>query len=328
MDQPSLPSSRGSAESTSKRTAVRTKVRPAAALACALALCSASAVARPVLDTVRRSGILTVSYAVDNAPLSYVDAQGQPIGYAFELSQRIGAAVSKALGGRRVTIKPIRVDPADRLRLVEDGAIQLECSATTITPERARRVSFSPAFYVGGARLLVLRGSAIHGVDDLGGKRVIVTTGSTSAELLRRLNQQKHLNIGVLLADNHERAIEMLRTHRADAFALDDILLAGLMSNLISSRKRDDFEIVGAPLSEEAYGCMIRKSDPGFRKVVDDEIERLRRTGELRKLYHRWFETPIPPRNVSFDLKANPQTERAIAPEGAGWPADRSIRND
>jgi glutamate/aspartate transport system substrate-binding protein len=182
---------------------------------------------------------------------------------------------------------------------VANGTVDLECGSTTNNAARAKEVSFAVNYFYAGSRLLVKKAAHIKGLADLAGKTVATTTGTTTFGQLRKVSLEKNLNLSVVPAKDHADGFLLLESGRAMAFAMDDILLAGL---LLNAKNPADYEIVGEPLQVEAYACMLRKDDPAFKKLVDDTLLGMMKSGEFDKLYNKWFTMPIPPRARSLAL--------------------------
>jgi glutamate/aspartate transport system substrate-binding protein len=194
------------------------------------------------------------------------------------------------------------VTPQNRIPLVQNGTVDLECGSTTNNTERAQQVTFSNTIFVIGTRLMTRRDSGIKGWPDLKGKTVVTTAGTTSERLLRKMNQEKGMGMNIISAKDHGEAFQTLANGRAAAFMMDDALLAGERAKWGNPT---EFVIVGAPQSEEAYGCMMRKNDPEFKKVVDSAIAKIETSGEANQIYHKWFQSPIPPKGLNLNFPEN-----------------------
>jgi glutamate/aspartate transport system substrate-binding protein len=212
---------------------------------------------------------------------------------------RAVAAVQKHVGLASLQAKLTPVTSQNRIPLVLNGTIDLECGSTTNNLERQKQVAFSSTLFIVSTRLLTRKDSGIRDFPDLAGKNVVTTAGTTSERLLRGLNEEKRMGMNVISARDHGESFLTLQSGRAVAFMMDDALLAGEMAK---ARKQADWHIVGTPMSKEAYGCMMRKDDPRFKKVVDDAIAEAMRSGEAERLYRKWFLSPIPPKNLNLGL--------------------------
>ncbi|HMW81499.1 MAG TPA: transporter substrate-binding domain-containing protein, partial [Accumulibacter sp.] len=197
--------------------------------------------------------------------------------------------------------KLMPVTSANRITLVQNGSVDIECGSTTNNTERQKQVSFSNSIFVIGTRLMTKTNSGIKDFPDLAGKNVVTTAGTTSERLLRRMNEEKQMKMNVISAKDHGESFLTLETGRAVAFMMDDALLYGEMAK---AKRASDWAVVGTPQSFEAYGCMMRKDDPAFKKVVDAALAKAMTSGEAEKIYAKWFLQPIPPKglNLNFPL--------------------------
>lgn len=259
------------------------------------------------LEKVAESGKITLSYRESSVPFSYLEAPGKPIGFAVDIAKAVADAVSKQVG------KPIRVEwmavtSGNRIPLVQNGTVDLECGSTTNNTTRGKDVDFAINHYYTGTRLLVKKASGIQNYADLKDKTVASTTGTTNAQVLRKYDADKNIGMKITLARDHADAFLMVEGDRAAAFGMDDILLYGLKAN---AKQPDLYDVVGDALQVEPYACMLRKDDPAFKKLVNDVIGGMMASGQFEKLYDKWFVQPIPPRNLplnvpmSAELKAN-----------------------
>jgi glutamate/aspartate transport system substrate-binding protein len=255
--------------------------------------------ASPTLEKVRRTGILSLGHRESSIPFSYYDDRQQVVGYSHELMLLAVEAVQRELKLARLQVKLTPVTSQNRIPLVQNGTIDLECGSTTNNLERQRQVAFSNTIFIVSTRLLTRKDSGIGDFPALAGKNVVTTAGTTSERLLRKLNEEKGLRMNVISARDHGEAFLILESGRAAAFMMDDALLAGEMAK---ARRPRDWHIVGTPQSREAYGCMLRKDDAGFKRVVDDAIAEAMRSGAAEKLYRKWFQAPIPPKGLNLDL--------------------------
>jgi glutamate/aspartate transport system substrate-binding protein len=196
-------------------------------------------------------------------------------------------------------VKLTPVNSQNRITLVQNGTIDLECGSTTNNLERQKQVAFSNTIFIIGTRLLTRKDSGIQDFPDLKGKNVVTTAGTTSERLLRKLDQDQKMGMNIISARDHGEAFLTLQSGRAVAFMMDDALLAGEMAK---ARKPDEWHIVGTPQTREAYGCMLRKDDPGFKKVVDAAIAQAMTSGKAEQLYKKWFQSPIPPKGLNLNL--------------------------
>ncbi len=280
------------------------KVRKAALLVATLGLFAGAAHAQDAgtLKKIKDTGVISLGYRESSIPFSYYDEQQNVIGYSHEFMMKIVDAVKQKLNTPGLKIRLTPVTPQNRIPLVQNGTVDLECGSTTNNVEREQQVTFSNTIFVIGTRLMTRKDSGIKGWLDLKGKTVVTTAGTTSERLLRRMNQEKGMGMNIISAKDHGEAFQALASGRASAFMMDDALLAGERAK---SGRPAEFVILGAPQSEEAYGCMMRKNDPEFKKVVDGAIAKIETSGEADQIYRKWFESPIPPKGLNLNFPEN-----------------------
>ena len=250
------------------------------------------------LDKVKASGTITVAYRESSIPFSYLDDKAQPTGFGWEICGRIVDEVKKATGRADLKVATQSVTSANRIPLLTNGTIDIECGSTTNNSDRAKQVAFATNYFYTGTRLLVKAGSPIKSMADLAGKKVVSTTGTTNYRIMRSYNDEKKLGFELLGAKDHSESALMVQTGRADAFAMDDILLYGLRA---SAANPAEWAVVGEALQVEPYAIMLRKDDPAFKTLVDGVLARLMDSGEFQRLYTKWFQSPIPPRGVNLN---------------------------
>lgn len=250
------------------------------------------------LKKIRDTGVITLGYREAAIPFAYVNDKGKPIGYTMDLCYAVVDAVKTALDLPNLRVREMSITPQNRIALVKNGTVDLDCAPNTITPERAEQVGFSNPYYVSEVRLLVNRKDNIRGLDDLKGQNLVASAGSTGERLAR--TQADKGGFRVIPARDHGESMLTLETGRAKAFALDDVLLAGLRAN---ARQPGDFEIVGAPLETELNALMLRRGDPQFKRFVDTTLAHVFSSGDIRRIQRKWFQQPIPPRNVNLNLE-------------------------
>jgi len=279
-------------------------IRPIAAALAALLVAPLAASAQPLegtLKKVKESGTITLGHRESSIPFSYYDDQQRVVGYSHDIMLRVVEALKQELQlpALRVNLNP--VTSQNRIPLVQNGTVDLECGSTTNNLERQKQVAFSTSIFVIGTRLLTRKDSGIRDFADLAGKNVVTTAGTTSERLIRRMNEERKLGMNVISAKDHGESFLTLETGRAVAFMMDDALLYG---ELAKAKRPGDWVVTGTPQSREAYGCMLRRDDPAFKKVVDAAIARLMASGEAERLYARWFMSPVPPKglNLAFPL--------------------------
>jgi ABC-type amino acid transport substrate-binding protein len=276
--------------------------------AVALAAAATGAQAADTLAKIAASGKITLAYRESSVPFSYLDG-GKPIGFSVELSNAVVEAVKKKLNKPNLEVAMMAVTSQNRIPLLSNGTIDLECGSTTNNSARAKDVSFAINHFYTGTRLLVKKASGIKDYADLAKKTVTSTTGTTNALVMRKYNAEKNLDMDIVLAKDHADAFLLVESGRAVAFAMDDILLYGLMAN---AKNPAEFEVVGEALQVEPYACMLAKDDTAFKKLVDDTFIGLMKSGEFEKLYNKWFLQPIPPKNVPLNLPMSPQLRENI----------------
>lgn len=267
-------------------------------LAAAPAAVPAWAQAGDTLAKIAETATINLGHRESSVPFSYYDNQRQVVGYSHELMLRVLDAVKAALRLPALTIKLVPVTPQNRIPLVQNGAVDLECGSTTHNAERARQVAFSTSIFVIGTRLMTNRRSGIRDFPDLAGRSVVVTAGTTSERLLRTYNERIGGTVAILVARDHGESFQMLEAGRVEAFMMDDALLYGERAK---AQQPEDWIVVGTPMSAEAYGCMMRRDDLALKRIVDRELTRLMQSGEAMKIYAKWFQRPIPPKGLNLN---------------------------
>jgi glutamate/aspartate transport system substrate-binding protein len=270
------------------------------------ALAGASAQAAELTGTLKKikdSNTIALAHRESSVPFSYYDDKQQVIGYSHELALKVVEAVKKELNAPNLKVSLNPVTPATRIPLVSNGTVDLECGSTTNNYERQKQVAFSNTIFLVGTRLLVKNGSGVKDFPDLKGKTAVTTQGTTSERLLNKINTDQKLGMKIVSAKDHGDSFLMVESDRAVAFMMDDVLLFG---EIAKSKKPGDYAVVGKPQSYEAYGCMLRKDDPQFKKLVDDTLASVMTSGEINKIYNKWFLSPIPPRNVNMNFPLSP----------------------
>jgi glutamate/aspartate transport system substrate-binding protein len=278
------------------------KVKKAALLFAALGLFATTAAYAQDAGTLKKikdTGVISLGHRESSIPFSYYDDKQQVVGYSHEFALKVVEAVKQKLNMPDLKVKLTPVTSQNRIPLVQNGTVDIECGSTTNNAERQQQAAFSDTIFVIGTRLMTKKDSGVKDWADLKGKTVVTTAGTTSERLLRKMNQDKNMGMNIISAKDHGESFLTLSTGRAVAFMMDDALLAGERAK---SNNPGDFVIVGAPQSHEAYGCMMRKNDPEFKKVVDDAIARVETSGEADKIYKKWFESPIPPKGLNLNF--------------------------
>lgn len=265
----------------------------------AAALCGGvAAQVPPTLDKVKAQGSISVAYRESSIPFSYLGADAKPTGFGWEVCGRIVDQVKKATGRADLVVNTQAVTSQNRIPLMVNGTIDIECGSTTNNSDRAKQVAFAINYFYTGTRLLVKAGSPIRSVADLQGRKVVSTTGTTNFQVLRKLNADRNLGFDLIAAKDHGESALLVQQGRADAFGMDDILLYGLRA---SSQNPADLAVVGEALQVEPYAIMLRRDDPVFKKLVDDTLAGLIKSGEFEALYKKWFLSPIPPRGINLN---------------------------
>lgn len=261
------------------------------------------------LKKIADTGIITVGHRESSIPFSYLDGNNRPVGYAMDLCAKVVNDIKKKLNKPSLITKLVPVTSQTRIPLMVNGTIDMECGSTTNSKERQKQVGFSNHYYVTSVRMLVKANSGIKSLEDLNGKAVVTTTGTTSDRYIKQTEQGKAIDVKNVYGKDHAESFLMVETGRAVAFVMDDILLAGLIAN---DKNPKDFAIVGPALSVEPYGIMMRKDDPEFKKVVDESLGVIYKSGEINKLYDKWFMQPIPPKNITINLPMSDKLKEAI----------------
>ena len=263
------------------------------------------------LEKIKASGTIVLGHRDASIPFSYIaDNPNQPIGYAHDLQMKVVEAVKKELNMPDLKVRYNLVTSQNRIPLVVNGTVEFECGSTTNNLERQKQVQFSNNFFVVGTRLLVDKAAGIKDFADLKGKPVVTTSGTTSERLLKEYNDKNQAGMNIISAKDHGEAFLMLQNGRAQAFMMDDVLLAGARAKAEDPAK---WEIVGTPMSFENYGCMMRKDDPAFQKVVNDAMSAVFKSDEINTMYKKWFESPIPPKNVNMEFPMSDKMKEIIA---------------
>jgi len=275
-------------------------------------LFSTSALAQDLTGTLKKikdTNTISLGHRESSIPFSYYNDQQQVIGYSQDLMMKVVAAVKKDLKLPKLQVTMTPVTSQNRISLVQNGTVDIACGSATNNLERQKQVAFSDTIFVIGTRLLTKKGSGIKDFADLAGKNVVTTAGTTSERLLRKLNEDKKMGMNIISAKDHGEAFLTLETGRAVAFMMDDALLAGQRAN---AKHPKDWIIVGKPMSNEAYGCMMRKDDPEFKALVDKTFAKVMKSGEAGKIYKKWFMSPVPPKGMNLDFPMSDDMKAAF----------------
>ncbi len=279
-------------------------------LVLALSVAAGLVHAEDTLKKIKDSGVVTMGVRESSGALSYTLGDGKYVGYHVEICQHVLGEVQKSLGLAKLEIKYLPVTSQNRVPLVQNGTVDIECGSTTNNLTRQKDVAFADTTYVEEVRIAVKANSGITSIAQLAGKNVATTTGTTSVQLLRKHERATGIDFKEVFGKDHADSFLLLESGRADAFVMDGQILAG---NIAKSKNPADFKIVGEVLSVEPIAIMIRKDDPAFKKAVDDSIKGLMKSGAIAKMYDKWFTQPIPPTNTKVGLPATAATKEAWA---------------
>ena len=262
------------------------------------------------LKKIKDSGTIVLGTRESSGALAYTLGDGKYVGFHTEMGERIAKDIQADLKMPKLDIKYQPVTSQNRIPLVQNGTVDLECGSTTNNTARQKDVSFAMTTYVEEGRILTKANSGIKGIADLNGKTVATTTGTTSVQTLRKNRKAQNMDFKEVFGKDHADSFLLLESGRADAFVMDGQILAGLASK---AKNPNDFRIVGEVLSVEPIACMMRKDDPAFKKAVDASIQKMVKSGDLAKMYDKWFVQPIPPKNTKVGLPASDATKAAWA---------------
>ena len=270
------------------------------------------------LKKLKETGTITLGVRDSSIPFSYLDDKQSYQGYSIDLCMKVVFALNKQLGvDLKVKMNP--VTSATRIPLMANGTIDLECGSTTNNVERQKQVAFAPTTFVTANRILSKKSANIKSLADLKGKTVVSTSGTSNLKQLTTLNTDQNLGINILPAKDHAEAFLMVETGRAVAFVMDDILLASLAAN---SKAPAEYEISKEALSVEPYGIMMRREDVAFKKAVDTAISNVLTSGDVNRIYHKWFLQPIPPKGIALNWPMSDQLKAVVAkPTDSGEPS-------
>ncbi|WP_406623168.1 amino acid ABC transporter substrate-binding protein [Acidovorax sp. SDU_ACID1] len=264
----------------------------------AASACSTLAQAEGVLDRVRGGGPLVIAHRESSVPFSYVH-EGRAVGYAVDLCLRIAEVVRQKTGRKDMPVQMLQVTPSNRIEAVKSGKADMECGSTTNNAERRKDVAFTIPHFITGARLLVPAASKVERMEDLEGRKLVSTQGTTPLKAAEQANRERLMRIQMVEAPDHEAAVRMVEKGEADAFVMDDVLLYGLASNRADPQA---LKVVGRFVTTEPLAIMLPKGDDEFKKLVDAEMRRLISSREIYAIYDRWFMRPIPPTQRALNL--------------------------
>jgi glutamate/aspartate transport system substrate-binding protein len=282
--------------------------------ALAAALCTTPAMAQELTGTlknIKETGAITLGHRDSSIPFSYLDDSQKPIGYAMDICYKIVEAVKKELKLDKLEVKLTPVTSSTRIPLLANGTIDLECGSTTNNTDRQKQIAYTNTHFLTASRFVSKKSNKINSIDDLKGKSVVSTSGTTNIKQLNEANAARSLNINIIPAKDHAEAFLMVETDRAVAFVMDDILLASLVAG---SKDPDGYVISKDAFSKpEPYGIMLRKDDPAFKKVADAATAALYQSPEGTKVYEKWFMAKIPPKGLNLNVPIGPEQKKSFA---------------
>ncbi len=284
-------------------------VTTALLLSAALIASAAAQELTGTLKKVKETEAFTVGYRESSIPFSYLDDKQQPIGYAMDLCLKIVDAVKAELKlpNLKVDLKP--VTSSNRIPLLQNGTIDMECGSTTNSVKRQEQVAFGPTYFVINVTAAVKKKSKVKRLADLNGKTISTTSGTTSVPLLKAYKKTEKIEVKEIYGKDHAESFLLLADDRAEAFVMDDILLAGQIAN---SKKPSDYRIIPESLRQEPYSMMLRKDDPQFKALVDKTVSGVMKSGEINKIYAKWFTKPIPPKDINMKFPMTPAIKEAF----------------
>src|ERR1700751_763925 len=263
------------------------------------------------LKNIKETGTITLGHRDSSIPFSYRDDNQKPVGYAMDICNKIVDAVKKELKLDKLEVKINPVTSATRIPLMANGPVDLECGSTTNNAERQKQVWFTNPHFLTASRFVSKKANNIKSIDDLKGKSVVSTSGTTNIKQLNEANAARNLGINIIPAKDHAEAFLRVESDRAVAFVMDDILLASLVAGskdpALYVISKDAFSM------PEPYGIMLRKDDPAFKKVVDAATAALYTSGEGEKLYNKWFMSKIPPKGLNLNTPISPELKAEFA---------------
>jgi glutamate/aspartate transport system substrate-binding protein len=256
------------------------------------------------LGKIEKSNVIVIGHRESSIPFSYYDENQNVIGFSQDLCQKVIDIVKVKLNKPNLAVRMVPVNSQNRIPLLQNGTIDLECGVTTNTNARHAQVAFSDTFFMALTRLLVSKDSGVKDFNDLANQTVVTNAGTTAEGILRRMNIDKKLNMSIISTKDYAESFLTLQTGRAKAFMLDDVLLSGART---MAHNPSDWIVTGTAQSKEPYAFMMRKDDPQFKKLVDDTLVKTMKSGEVDLLFAKWFQKPVPPKNVNFDFAMSPE---------------------
>ena len=261
------------------------------------------------LKKIKDTGVVKVGHRDASVPFSYLDDKQRPIGYGVDICMKIVDKIKAELKMPKLKVEFVPVTSQTRIPILMGGNIDMECGSTTNSIERQKQVDFAPTYFVTGTKIVVKKSSGIKGYDDLKGKTVVFTQGTTNERAMKAYNDAKKLGINFIPSKDHAESLLAVQTDRAAAFPMDDILLYGLKAG---AKNPNDFVVIGKFLSDDPYAIMLRKDDPAFKKLVDGTVAGLYKSGEINKIYTKWFQSKIPPKGINLNFPMSDGLKAAI----------------
>jgi glutamate/aspartate transport system substrate-binding protein len=261
------------------------------------------------LKKIKDTGAITIGHRESSIPFSYLDDQQKPIGYALDLCMKVVDAVKVQLKMTDLKVNLQPVTSSNRIPLLQNGTIDLECGSTTNSAVRQEQVAFGPSYFIVNVTAAVKKKSGIRSIADLNGKTVSTTSGTTSVPLIKAYKKSKGADVREIYGKDHAESFLLLAEDRAAAFVMDDILLAGQIAN---ARNPAEFRILPESLRQEPYGMMLRKDDPQFKQLVDRSVAAVMKSGEIDRIYAKWFTKPVPPKGINLNFPMTPAIRAAF----------------
>ncbi len=282
------------------------------AAAAAASLLTAPAQAQELTGTLKKikdTGSITIGHREASIPFSYLDDKQQPVGYAMDLCMKVVDAVKAELKMPNLKVALQPVTSANRIPLLQNGTIDIECGSTTNSVERQKQVAFGPTYFVINVSAVVKKASGIKTMTELNGKAISTTSGTTAVPLLKKYEKTANIDVKEIYGKDHAESMQLLTTDRVSAFVMDDILLAGQVAN---QPNPGDYVIFSESLRTEPYGMMLRREDPQFKALVDRAVGAVYKSGEIEKIFSKWFASAIPPRGVNLNFQITPAIREAF----------------
>lgn len=272
-----------------------------------------------ILKKIKDTGTLTLGAPDSNIPFAYLDDKQEHIGYSLDLCMRIADQLKKQLQMSTLKVVVRSVTDATRIPLIQNGSIDIDCDSATNTAARQKQVAFAPTDFIATARLVAKKSSNIHSLQDMKGKTIVSTAGSSNIQQIVELNREQKLGMRIISAKDHAEGFLTMATGRAAAFAMDDILVAGLIAN---SKNPSDYEITKDALMVEPSGFLLNRNDAAFKAAVDNALSAIYKSGEIDAIYNKWFMSPIPPKGINLNFPMTPGLKAAFAnPSDSSNPA-------